>query len=152
VWVAEKEWCNQTALRIAEDPDDRRVTALVDFAGGDKFKAAITRYGVSDLSAVQAIVLDLYSSLKRGFDVSFLFFGKDGAVYETRPLFVRPGWNRNLRFPLNLGDLKSSASNPPWRAHDVTFEPRNAIERFSILFYNQNDTGYVKIGPIRQQK
>jgi hypothetical protein len=81
-----------------------------------------------------------------------MFFTKDGAAYETRPLFVRPGWNRNLRFPLGLGDMKSSVSKQPWKEYDTSFEPRNALERFSILIYNLSDSGSVKIGAIRFQQ
>jgi hypothetical protein len=121
-------------------------------AGGANFKAAVTRTGLADLAATRALVFDMFSKLKQGFYVSLLFVCTDNRSYETRGVFVRPGWNRNLRFPLNLGDMKSNTGKPPWKEHSVTFEPRNEVERFSILFYNQSDTGYVKIRPIRRQK
>jgi hypothetical protein len=48
--------------------------------------------------------------------------------------------------------MKSSASKQPWKEHDTAFEPRNAIERFSILFYNLSNGGSAKIGPLRIQQ
>ena len=81
-----------------------------------------------------------------------MFHAKDDKVYESRAVFVRPGWNRNLRFPLEMGDMKSSAGPTPWKAYDMPFEPRNAIDRISVLIYNLNETGMVQIGPIREQK
>ncbi|MCY3020393.1 MAG: hypothetical protein NTW87_15345, partial [Planctomycetota bacterium] len=75
-----------------------------------------------------------------------------GAAYETRPVFVRPGWNRNLRIPLNLGDMKSGASKQPWKEYDTPFEPRNDIQRITFLFYNLGDSGAVKLGPLKLEQ
>lgn len=150
IWQAEKEWCNPAGMSfITEDG-----TGMIElnFTGGPKDKAALTRNLAANLSAAQALVFDLHSSLGRGFNVSLLFAAKDGKSYETRPVFVRPGWNRNLRFPLNLGDMKSSASRPPWKDYNTPLEPRNSIERVTVLIYNLSDSGTVKLGPIRAQK
>jgi len=152
IWVAEKDWCNPSALQFAKDEEGKSNLLQVDFEGGTKLKAAATRFGNLDLALTQGLVFDLHSSLGRGFSVAVMFFAKDGSAYETRPLFVRPGWNRNLRFPLGLGDMKSSASKQPWKEYDTSFEPRNAVERFSILIYNLSDGGSVKIGAIRCQQ
>jgi hypothetical protein len=152
LWVAEKDWCNTSTLQYANDQVGEGTLLQVDFQGGDKLKAAVTRFGILDLSLTQSLVFDVHSSLARGFNMAVMFFAKDGAAYETRPLFVRPGWNRNLRFPLGLGDMKSSVSKQPWKEYDTSFEPRNALERFSILIYNLSDSGSVKIGAIRFQQ
>jgi hypothetical protein len=151
-WLAESEWCNQTQMNIVEDKEEKTRTMLVNFAGGTKFKAAVTRNVPIDLAGAQAIVFDLESKLGRGINVALLFVMKDGKAYETRPLFVRPGWNRNLRFPLGQGDFKSSASKEPWKEYDTAFEPRAQVERMSILLYNASDIGAAKIGALRLQK
>jgi hypothetical protein len=151
VWVAEQEWCNPTELRFLDDDALKSKAVALDFKGGQKFKAAATRFGQVDLSNSNALVFDLHSSVGRGCNVALLLVSKDGPSYESRPVFVRPGWNRNLRFPLDKGDMKSSASKEPWKEYDTPFEPRNAIERITILIYNLTDSGSVKIGPLRLQ-
>ncbi len=151
-WVAEKVWCNETLLEFQDNKTEKATIARVSCKAGDKFKAAITRFGERDLSKTRALVFDLHSNLAQGLNVSLMFHAKDDKVYESRAVFVRPGWNRNLRFPLEMGDMKSSAGPTPWKAYDTPFEPRNAIDRISVLIYNLNETGMVQIGPIREQK
>ena len=55
-WVAEKDWCNETALTIAQNGAEKGNIATVNCAGGAKFKAAITRFGELDLSGARALV------------------------------------------------------------------------------------------------
>jgi hypothetical protein len=152
VWIAEKDWCNETALEIVDDKAEKGKVARVTCKAGEKFKAAITRASDCDLSATHALVFDLHSTLTQGFNVALLFHRKDGKAFESRVVFVRPGWNRNLRFPLEMGDMKSDAGPQPWKNYDTPFEPRNAIDRMSVLLYNLNESGTVIIGPIREQK
>ncbi len=150
VWVAEKDWCNETVLEIADDAAEKNKVARVACKAGDKFKAAITRFSDTDLSTIHALVFDLHSNLTQGFNVSLLFHSKDGKAYESRAVFVRPGWNRNLRFPLEMGDMKSSASPVPWQNYDQPFDPRNQVDRISVLLYNLNESGNIIVGPIRE--
>ena len=151
-WAAEKDWCNETLLAFDNNKVEKATIARVTCKAGEKFKAAITRYGLRDLSQTRALVLDLHSSLAQGLNVSLMFHAKDDKVYESRAVFVRPGWNRNLRFPLEMGDMKSSAGPTPWKSYDTPFEPRNAVDRISVLIYNLNESGTVLVGPIREQK
>jgi len=151
-WYAETDWCNTTEMWIVDEAEEKGKVVGVRFNGGTKFKAAVTRNVPQDLSGSQAIVFDMFSSVGSGVNVALLFTAKDGKAYETRPVFVRPGWNRNLRFPLNLGDTKSSASPQPWKEYDTPFEPRNSVERMTVLIYNLGESGAVKIGPIKSQK
>jgi hypothetical protein len=151
IWRAEADWCNPTEMWLLPDVHEKTKVLSVRFTGGEKFKAAVARLLDTDLSAAQALVFDAYSDLKSGANVSLLFNCKNDRAFESRPVFVRPGWNRNLRFPLNLGDLKSNASKEPWKNHDTPFEPRNEIERITILIYNLSDSGAMKLGPIRKQ-
>ena len=152
IWLAEKEWCNDTQMQIGKDPEENRDLLLLRFAGGPKFKAAVTRNASLDLGGVQAVVFDLNSGVQRGLNVSLMFNLKNGKAYETRPVYVRPGWNRNLRFPLNMGDMKSSASPTPWKDYDTAFDAAGGVERMSVLIYNLADGGTAKIGPIELQR
>ena len=101
---------------------------------------------------VQPITKRKLTKPLKKFNVALLFYTKDGRSYETRPIFVRPGLNRNVRFPLDMGDMKSSATTPPWKDYDQPFAPRNTVERVTFLFYNLGENGAVKIGAIKEQK
>jgi len=149
IWGAEKDWCNDTQMWLLDDKKEDSKVISVRFSGGPKFKAAITRQVSTDLSNAEALVFDLMSDLKSGCNISLLFNTKDGKAYECRPVFARPGWNRGLRFPLALGDMKSGHSKEPWKEYDTAFEPRNQVERITLLIYNLNEDGAVKMGPIR---
>ena len=104
------------------------------------------------MSKTRALVFDLHSGLTQGLNVSMMFYCKDGKVYESRAVFIRPGWNRNMRFPLEMGDMKSNSGATPWKNYDNPFEPRDKVERIAVLIYNLTETGTVKVGPIREQK
>ena len=67
---------------------------------------------------------------------------------------MRPGWNRNLRFPLDMGDMKSNAGATTLEATaDTPARSRAApVDRISILIYNLNESGTVLVGPVREQK
>jgi hypothetical protein len=149
IWNVEKEWCNETQMWLLDDKNEKTKVISLRFTGGEKFKAAITRQLATDLSTAEALVFDLQSDLKSGCNIALLFNTKDGKAYECRPVFARPGWNRGLRFPLALGDMKSSHSKVPWKDYDTPFEPRNQVERITLLIYNLNESGAVKMGPIR---
>jgi len=151
-WVAEKEWCNETQLWVLDEKPEKSKVLAVRFSSGAKHKAAVARQGAMDLSKSLALVFDLHSDLKSGCNIALLINTKGGRAYETRPVFSRPGWNRNLRFPLNLGDFKSSASKEPWKEYDTPLEPRDQVERVTVLIYNLTESGAVKIGPLRIQK
>jgi hypothetical protein len=146
----EPPWTNPTALAFENSVTEKSKIARVSCGGGTLFKSVITRYGDVDLSKTQALVFDLNSGLAKGINVSLIFWNKDDKAYETRCVFVRPGWNRNLRFPLGMGDFKSASNS--WQKYDAAFEPRNAVARFAIMLYNLTDSGTVLIGPIREQK
>lgn len=152
IWQPEKDWCNETAMHFTLGQNAKADLLQVTCTGGTKFKSAVTRFMPCDLSGTRALVFDLNSSLAQGLNVSLLFNTKDGKAYESRAVFVRPGWNRGLRFPLDMGDMKSSASKVPWQAYDTSFEPRKEVERMTILMYNLNESGTIQIGPLYQQK
>ncbi|MCW8133405.1 MAG: DUF4159 domain-containing protein, partial [Planctomycetota bacterium] len=147
-WNAE-EWGNPTQ---AEHVNLDRGRALkVTFKSGEKSKAAVTRSVDVDLSDAKALVLDLHSSLAHGFNVAVLFQTRpDWDGYECRPVFVRPGWNKNLRFPLNLDDFKSSKSE--WKAYDRPFAPRTQVARITILLYNHESDGAAILDNLRVER
>lgn len=147
VWRA-AEWANAGKVSSASTGGNRALK--VDFQGGDNHKAAVEREVNLDLSDAKALVLDLHSSLPHGLNVSVLFHARDGSSYESRPVYVRPGWNRNLRFPLAQGDFKSSKNE--WKAYDQPFEPRTGVLRLAVLLYNLKEDGAAMIDSLRIER
>ena len=152
-WAADsKEYFNESRLEFVAEKAEKAKLAKIDCKPGKLFKAAVTRFGNCDFSHTRALVFDIQSDFTHGINVALMFYSKDKSAYESRTVFVRPGWNRNMRFPLDMGDMKSSVSKVPWQNYDTPFEPRGAIERISVLIYNLNEAGTVKVGPLHEQK
>ena len=146
VWSVQ-DWGNPAAAEIAATPGGGHALKIA-FRSGDKMKAAAGRNIEMNLGGAHAIVLDIYSSLPHGFNVALLFSTKpDWLGYESRPIFVRPGWNRNVRFPLNLDDFKTAKNE--WKTYDQPFAPRENVGRLDFLLYNLNENGEVKMESLR---
>jgi hypothetical protein len=119
--------------------------------GGDKGKVLLGRKTDLDLADAKAIVVDLYWGLGEGIHAALLFQTRpDWDGFETRPIFLRPGWNRNLRFPLNLDDFKSNKTN--WKNHDAAFRPRNDVSQLTVVLYTLNEAGELRMESIRIEK
>jgi uncharacterized protein YegL len=149
VWKVENEGNPATLARLEEN-DERSL--LVRLAGGPLPKTFVGRFFEQplNLQGVRAVVLDAYSDVPRSVQIALLFQTRpqwDG--YETRPLFLRPGWNRNLLFPLDRGDFKSNRN--AWKNHDVNFEIRQDVGSLKILIYHENATGNVRLTNMRLQ-
>ena len=69
-----------------------------------------------------------------------------------RPGRGASGLEPRLAFPADKRDFKSSVSKQPWQSFDTALEPRNRVQRFSILIYNLTEQGNVEIGPLRMLK
>ena len=151
-WTADKGWCNNGVLNMVANPDEKGTLAQVLCSPGTKDKAALTRTGQVNLSGIDGLVFDVDSTFKKDVNVAILFVMVDGKGYETRAVAVHPGMNRDLRFPLDKRDFKSSVSKQPWQAFDTAFVPRNRVQRLSILIYNLTEQGNIEIGPLRMQK
>ena len=52
--------------------------------------------------------------------VSLRLRSADGDVYESVPLYLRPGSNENLRIPLDGNDFKSSKTG--WKGYDASLD------------------------------
>ncbi len=149
VWAIQ-EWGNPAKFELVDGPSG--ATGLkaikIAFQSGDKMKAAAGRNVELNLAAANSIVVDIHSSLNHGFNVALLFSTKpEWLGYESRPIFIRPGWNRNVRFPLNLDDFKTAKND--WKVYDQPFTPRASIGHIDFLLYNLNENGEVKIESFR---
>jgi len=143
------DWGNPADLSFVRAAKGRELS--VRMKAGDKAKVGVSRLVELDLSEAQSIVLDLYSGLPEGFNAALLFSVKpDWAGYETRPVFIRPGWNRNLRFPLTLDDFKSTKND--WQEYNTPFLPRRQVARLGVLLYNLHVDGEVRIDNLRIER
>ena len=146
IWSIQ-EWGNPAKFELTSSADGIRAIKIV-FQGGDKMKAAAGRNVEMNLGTASSIVVDIHSSLPHGFNVALLFSTKpDWLGYESRPIFIRPGWNRNVRFPLNLDDFKTAKND--WKVYDQPFKPRESVGHIDFLLYNLNESGDVKIESMR---
>ncbi|MCZ7648923.1 MAG: DUF4159 domain-containing protein [Planctomycetota bacterium] len=147
-WRVE-EWSNPAAAEPAQAAGEP--VLRVRFKGGDKMKAAVGRAVELNLAQARALVLDLHSGLPNGFNVALLLqTGPDWSSFETRPVYVRPGWNRGIRFPLDLDDFKSDKTE--WKAYDTPFRPREQVVRVVVLLYNLREDGTVLLKDLRIEK
>jgi hypothetical protein len=151
LWQIE-DWSSPAQLTIQRAARGRALRAV--FKGhpdAKNAKVAIARNVDIDLTEAKAIVLDVHSSLSHGFNVSLLLQTRpDWDGFESRPVFVRPGWNRNLRYPLNMDDFKSSKTE--WKTHTTPFKPRNSVGRIVILLYNHDTPGRVLLDNMRIER
>ena len=139
---------HDTTLSFAQNAAEKGNIATVVCTGGTKFKAGITRFG--DLIRRRSRCGD-------GFEFRF------AAGLERGAAVCGQGW-QSLRIACgvragragiaifvsrSIWRHESSASKEPWKNYDTPFEPRNAIERISILIYNLNASGKVLVGRLR---
>jgi hypothetical protein len=148
-WQPEN-WANPTTAALTPLPEGGNALKI-SFKGGDKMKAAAGKNVDLNLTGAKAIVLDLHSSMPHGFNVSLLFSTRPNwEGFESRPIFVRPGWNRNLRFPLDLDDFKSAKTE--WKSYDTPFQPRATVGRIAFLLYNLTEAGEVQVDSLRVER
>jgi hypothetical protein len=148
VWEA-ADWGDPGQLAAVQTGEGRLLK--VALARGERNKVVLTRAADVDLAGIKAVVLDMHSGLSAGFSASlWLQTRPDWDGFESRPIFVRPGWNRNLRFPLNLDDFKSSKTG--WKNYDSAFHPRNDVSRIGLVLYNLGVAGEVRVDSIRFEK
>jgi len=141
-WTLET-WGNAGAVSLA--PDGAGGEALrVDLQKGDKHKVAV-KYDIPahegrrlDLSKVQAIVLDVYNGHQGGFRLSLVITTvgdkNDWRDFETPSLYLRPGWNRNARFPLAGAQFKSRETG--WANFDTPLANAATCGKLAFFFYN----------------
>jgi hypothetical protein len=148
VWAIE-EWGNPGEIAFERAPGGHELR--VRMRAGEKAKVVLSRLVELDLTGAKSVVFDLHSGLQEGFNASLLFQTKpDWDGFETRPVYIRPGWNRDLRFPLTLDDFKSSKTG--WREYNTPFQPRAEVGRLSVLLYNLRVNGDVRIDNLRVER
>ncbi len=141
-WEIES-WGNPAKLSLA--PDGAGGEALrVDLGRGNRDKVAL-KYDIPakdgrrlDLSGVKSIVLDVYNGYRGGFRfalaVTTVGPGNDWRDFVSVSKYLRPGWNRNIRFKLKSAKFKSRESG--WKRYDTPIRYPEACGKISFFFYN----------------
>jgi hypothetical protein len=141
-WAAEA-WGNPADVWLA--PDGAGGQALrVDMQPGTGGRVALRYLPPAstgrriDLSGAAALVLDLYNGHTDPLDVSLVLTTYDDAHgwrdFESRPLTLRPGWNRMVRFGLHGADFRSRETG--WRNFDSRLANPDLCGKLGLFLYN----------------
>lgn len=141
-WELVTGWSNPGRITIA--PDGAGGKALrVDMREGEKHKVAV-KYEIPaqqgrrlDLSGAKSIVLDLYNSHHGGFGASLVLttFGQTWQDFESQSVYLKPGWNRNIRFSLTGKTFKTRKTG--WKNYDSSVENPENCGKITLLLYNR---------------
>jgi hypothetical protein len=117
----------------------------VDLRPGEQHKVAVKLDipagedgGRLDLSRAARLVVDVRNDHRGGFRAALLVttIDEEGQwrSYESESVYLRPGWNRNLRLPLADARFKSAATD--WQAYDTPLQHAGRTAKLTLLFYN----------------
>lgn len=100
-----------------------------------------------DLTQMEALLADVYVAATEPMQLAILFrVGPALRLYETPPVTLVNGWNRDIVFDLRAEIFKSDASTN----FDALFDGRDDVRRISLLIgIGNNKTGVVEIDNIR---
>ncbi len=141
VWKTET-WGNRAAVDLAPDGADGQALR-VRMHPGVKSKAAVG-YVVPveqgrrlDLRAARALVADLYLAHPRPMPCSLVLTTQtDGrwSDFETAPVTLRQGWNRQVMFPIAGARFRSRATG--WDDYDAKMTGASSCGKVGFFFYN----------------
>lgn len=95
-------------------------------------KAPFTLEGDLDLTKTTGCRFDVYNPLPDEVEVELCFSTGPGYVYfESTPQTLKPGWNRDVTFPLRSQTYKCEATG--WRNNSYVF-PMSQIRKMSLTF------------------
>lgn len=88
----------------------------IDYADNGRGKSLVRREVEWDLSGVTALSIDAHLPSAAEVQLALALRGKDGALFETRPQALTPGWNRGLTWTLDAEGFKDGTDLAKWRA------------------------------------
>ena len=125
---------------VSERATDGRKALLVRSAAKRAEKAVVQCAQMLDLSPHRWLVLDIYADSPCRLAVAFTV-GTDRQHFETPPVLLKPGWNRDVAFDLRARHFKSQQSN--WQ-HTARLELRRMVrETLLVLLPAQEDSGRI---------
>jgi hypothetical protein len=118
---------------VTQNVTDGKESLKLEFNNAGKGKAAISREADQDLSDYSAMLIDITNAANAKLDVAIAFqTGGSWEWFESKPLPLKPGLNKNLRFDLTKSEFKSSVSE--WK-YTESIGRKNLLKSISILIF-----------------
>jgi len=114
----------------------------VDWAGAERPMPA-------GLVSGRAVVFDLRLGPSRPARVALRFRSRGGDVYESPPLYVRPGMNADLRVPLDGTDFRSTATG--LKKYDAALDRSKDLATFAVVLHGRDLRGKTEISRLRRE-
>lgn len=141
-WRAES-WGNPVTVKLVTDAKDNRLLQ-VDIRKGKNDKSAI-KFDIPasagrrlNLSRVKSIVMDVYNAYHGGIRMALVLTTVGKKVgwrdFESKSVYLRPGWNRRVQFPLRGAEFKSRETG--WKAYDSAVKNSDRCGKIGLFFYN----------------
>ncbi len=121
------------------------VASEKDWAGVES--AEVARMGPGGLASARAVVFDVECLMHAPARVALRMRTEGGTLYESVPLYVRPGPNENLRVPLDAADFRSSATG--WRNYDTMPDRSTPPAVIGFVFYGRDLAGSAVLANLR---
>jgi hypothetical protein len=81
--------------------------------------------------------------------VALRFRSWGGDLYESAPLYVRPGPNPDLRVPLDGSDFRATSTG--FRHYDAALDRTKRLEALSVVFYGRDLAGRAELSRLRAE-
>jgi hypothetical protein len=109
--------------------------------------AGASRSCPQQIVASRAIVLDATSALLGAARLSVRLRTTGGELYESVPLYLRPGANENLRIPLD--DSSFRATETGWKHFDAALDRRKSYGEISFVVTGRDIAGTLQLARFR---
>ena len=137
-------WGNGAEMSLADDGNGGRALRI-GMKAGTKDKVAL-KYDIPatddrrlNLVGTKSLVLDVRNGHSGGFGLSLVLttVGPDNhwRDFETKAIYLKPGWNRNVRFVLENAKFKSRETG--WKNYDADLTNPSACGKVGLFLYNQ---------------
>jgi hypothetical protein len=131
------------------DVDRGERGVVLDVAPSDRDWAGAERALPEGLVSGRAVVFDLRLGLSRPARVALRFRTRGGDVYESPPLYVRPGLNADLRVPLDGTDFRSTATG--LKEYDAALDRSKGLATFAVVLYGRDLAGKTEVSRLRKE-
>jgi hypothetical protein len=121
---------NDCDIAVVEDKDGHALSLKCKAGEQEKAGATLNMGAGADVSRFKALLVDVKVEGENELEVALAF--QTSAYFEAVRQNVKPGWNRNLTFPLVTADYKT---DPEWK-HNSTVNGLTGVKSvFFIVYY-----------------
>ncbi|MDI6783121.1 MAG: DUF5060 domain-containing protein, partial [bacterium] len=122
-----------TAIVVSQNVTEGKSALQLQFNNTGKGKAAISRESGQDLSNLSAMLVDITNATNTNLEVAVAFqTGGSWEWFESKPLTLKPGLNKALRFDLTKSEFKCSVSE--WQ-HTEPLGRKDQLKGMSLLIF-----------------